>query len=142
MSPNIEAWDPGFRTLAKIAKWYPQSAYSGLGMLIYIEWKYLQRTVSGFSSLMDPIHYALIEAFFPALLGREKVSADLKEILGYSVKHVGLGIPDPGLSEEHTYNTSKAASEVLVGSLLGGNNLNHVSHKGCVRRASADGRKQ
>ena len=43
---------------------------------------------------------------------------------------------------EREYKTSKAASEVLVHSLLGGNNLNCVAHKGCVRRASADRRKQ
>ena len=40
------------------------------------------------------------------------------------------------------YNTSKASIKVLVGSLLGGTDLNFVAHKGCVRRASADGRKQ
>ena len=45
-------------------------------------------------------------------------------------------------SQERAYNTSKAAREVLVGSILGGTNLNYVAHKGCVCRASADGRKQ
>ena len=40
------------------------------------------------------------------------------------------------------YNTSKAAIEVLVGSLLVGTNLNYVSHRGCVRRSIADGRKK
>ena len=43
------------------------------------------------------------------------VSDDLREILGHSAKHRGLGIPDPRLSAECAYNTSKAASEVLVG---------------------------
>ena len=53
----------------------------------------------------------------------------------------GLGIPAPRLSAEHAYNTSKAASHVLVGSLLGGTNLTYVAHKGCVRRESVDGLK-
>ena len=43
---------------------------------------------------------------------------------------------------ERAHNTSKAASEVLVGSLLGGTDLNYVLHKGCVHRASAGGQKQ
>ena len=43
---------------------------------------------------------------------------------------------------KRAYNTSKAASEVLVGSLLGGTDLNYVVHKGCICRASSDGRKQ
>ena len=69
---------------------------------------------------MVPIEDDLREAFFPALFGGEEVSADLREILGHSVKRRGLGILKPRLLAEHAYNTSKSASEVLVGSLLGG----------------------
>ena len=54
----------------------------------------------------------------------------------------GLGIHDPQLLVEHAYNTSKSFSEFLVGSLLGGTDLNYVAHKSCVLRASADGRNQ
>ena len=89
---------------------------------------------------MGPIEDSLIEAFLPAFFGGGGgVSADLREIIGRCVKLRGLGIPDPGLSVEREYNTSKAPSEVLVGTLLGGTDLNYVAHKGCVRRASADG---
>ena len=34
----------------------------------------------------------------------------LSEILGHSVKNGGQGIPDPRLSEECAFNTTKAAS--------------------------------
>ena len=44
------------------------------------------------------------------------------------MKRGGLGIPDPRLSEEHAYNTSKADIGVLVGSFLGGTNLNYIVH--------------
>ena len=67
------------------------------------------------------------------------MSTDLREILVHSVKRGDLGIMDPRLSEECAYNTSKATNEVLVGSLLGGTNLNYVANRGCVHRASADG---
>ena len=43
---------------------------------------------------------------------------------------------------EHAHNTSKAASEVLVGSLIGFTNLDYVVHIACVCRVSADARKQ
>ena len=46
------------------------------------------------------------------------------------------------MSAERAYNTSKEASEVLVGSLLGSNDLNYLAHKGCVRRSSDNRRKQ
>ena len=59
---------------------------------------------------MGPIEEALREKFFPSLFGGEEITANFQEILGHSVKHSGLGIPDPRLSEECAYNTSKAAS--------------------------------
>ena len=49
-----------------------------------------------------------------------------------------LGIQDPRISAESAYNTSKEASEFLIGSLLGGTELNYVEHKGCIHRAIAD----
>ena len=58
------------------------------------------------------------------------------------MKHGGLGITDLRLLVESVYSTYKAPIEVLVGSLLGGTDLNYVAHKRYVRRASADGRKQ
>ena len=57
------------RTLAKISKQYPQSAYAGLVMSIQLEWKYMQTNVPGVGTLMGPIEDALREALFPALLG-------------------------------------------------------------------------
>ena len=93
--PKVEAWDHMVLTLAKIAKRYPQLAYDGLGMSLQLKWQYLQRTVPGVASLMVPIEDALRQAFFPVLFGGEEVSPDLREILGHSVKRVGLGIPYP-----------------------------------------------
>ena len=59
---------------------------------------------------MGPIEEALREKFFPLLFGGEEITANFRKILGHSVKHGGLGIPDPWLSAKSSYNTSKAAS--------------------------------
>ena len=75
----MEAWSHGFRTIAKIAKRYTQSAYAGLGMLLQIEWQYLQRTVPGFGTLMGLIEDALREAFFPELFGRGRSTLTSKK---------------------------------------------------------------
>ena len=84
--PKVEAWSYRVRILAKIAKQYPQSTYAVLGMLLQLQWQYLQRTVPVVDSILGPIEDALREAFFPALFGGEEVSADHREILGHSVK--------------------------------------------------------
>ena len=74
-------------------------AYAGLGMLLQLEWQYLQRTVPVVGTLMDPVEEALREKFFPALFRGEEINADFRKILGHSVNHGCLGIPDPGCQQ-------------------------------------------
>ena len=110
MKLQVEAWSHRFRILSKISQRHPQLAYIGLGMSLQSEWKYLQRTVPRVGTLMGPIEEALREKFFPTLFGGEEINANFWKILGHSVKHGVLGIPEPRLSAECAYNTSKAAS--------------------------------
>ena len=106
-------------------------------MLFQLEWKFLQRNVPGFGTLMGPpIEEALREKLFSQLFGGEDINANFRKILGHSVKHGGLCIPDPRLSAECAYNTSKAASWELVDSLLGCSALNYIGHSSCVCKAS------
>ena len=116
-------------------------ACARLGMSLQLKFQYLKRTVPGVGSIMVPIYDSLREAFLPEIFGGEEVSSDLREILGHSVKRDGLGILDPCMLVKRAYNTSKAAIEVLVGSLLGITYLNYVAHKGFVRISRTDRRK-
>ena len=56
---------------------------------------------------MGPIEDALREKLFFALLRGKDINANFRKILGHSVKRGGLGIPDPRLSAEILYNTSR-----------------------------------
>ena len=85
---------------------------------------------------MGPIEEALREKIFPALFGGEDIKANFRQIIGHSVNHGSLGIPDPQLSVDSAYSTYKAASGELVDSLLGGSALNYVGHRACERKAS------
>ena len=66
---EMEAWASGVSILGKIDRRPPQSAYAGLGMLLQLDWQYLQRHVPEVVTLMDPIEEALREKFFPAIFG-------------------------------------------------------------------------
>ena len=131
----MKAWAHRVRVLGKIAQWHPQSAYDGLVMLLQLEWQYLQSTVPRVGTMMGPIEESLREKFFPALFVGEEINTDFRKILGHRVKHGCFGIPDPRLSEESAYKTSKAASRELVDSLIGGSVLNYVGHRACLRWA-------
>ena len=123
VKPQVEEWSHGVRVFGKIDRQHSQLDYSGLGMLLQLQWQYLQKTVPGVGTLMGPIQEALREKLFPALFEGKESNANFRKILGHSVKHGGLGILDPRLSAESAYNTSKAASGGLVDSLLGGSAL-------------------
>ena len=140
--PKVEAWSQGVHTQARISKRYTQSAYADLGMSLELKWQYLQRTVPGVGTMIGPIEDALREDLFPTFFGGEEVRAELREILGHSLKWGGLDIPDPRLSAEHVYNSTKAASDALVGSLLGGTNHNYIYNKAFMRISSVDSQKQ
>ena len=111
-------------------------------MLLQIEWQYLQNTVSRVVTLMGPTEETLRDKFFPAIFRGEEINANFRKILGRSVSHGGLGIPDPCLLADSTYNTSKAASGELVYSLLGDNALNYIGHMACVCQAILAARRE
>ena len=90
--------------------------------------------------MMGPIEEALREKCFPSLFRGEEINANFWQILGHSVKAGDIGIPQPRLSAECAYNTSKAASREMVDSLLGGSVLNYVGHRACVCKASQTAR--
>ena len=107
-----------------------------------LKWQYLQRTVPGVGTLMGTIEEALREKLFPALFGGEEINADFRQILVHSVKHGGLCIPDPRLSADIAYNTSKVDIRELVDSLLGGSALKYLGHRASVRKASLGARRE
>ena len=78
------------------------------------------------------IEEALRDTLFPTLFSRKEINANFWKILYHSVNCGGLGITDPRLSVDGVYNTSNSDCGGLVGSLLGGINLNYAGHISCI----------
>ena len=104
VKPQVKAWTHRVRVIGKIDQRNTHLAYAGLGMSLQLEWQYLQRNVPGVGTLISPIEEAPREKFSPEIFRGEEINADFRKILGHSVKHGGLGIPDPRLSAESAYN--------------------------------------
>ena len=96
VKPQVEAWAHGVRVLGKIARQHPKLAYVGLGMSFQLKWQYLQRTFPGVGTLMGPIEEALRKNSSLRYSRGEEINSNFRRILGHSVKHGGLGIPEPG----------------------------------------------
>ena len=64
-APASQNWVEGMRDLEIFAKQNPQTAYTGLGMLLQLKSQYLQKNVPGVGALMEKIELAIREDFFP-----------------------------------------------------------------------------
>jgi hypothetical protein len=119
LEPKIQDWVFGVKTLAKVAKSFPQAAYAGLAKSLQSEWQYLQRVVPGVAERFRPIEEALAGTFLPALLATAAADvAPLRDQFALSVRHAGMGIPDPTQTAERCFASSEDCASTLTASLL------------------------
>lgn len=105
LTPKIQEWVAEVKILAKAAKRYQQTAYSGLVRSLQTEWTYLQRVVPDLVDFFARVERALLEDFLPALFAETDANA-LRELACFPVRFGGLGIPDPAASAAATFGTS------------------------------------
>jgi hypothetical protein len=84
-----------------------------------LEWQYLQRVVPGVADRFGPIEEALAGTFIPALLATEAAEvATLRAQFALSVRHAGMGIPDPTQTAERCFASWEDCASTLTASLL------------------------
>ena len=125
LAPQIEAWEAGVKTLARVAKRFPQTAYAGLTKSLQTEWTYLQRVVPDIANSFAPIEEAITTNFLPALFDGEPPDRDLTQL---PVRMAGMGIPDPWRHAQRHYQTSRMMTEAVNTSLMTGAELDTSSY--------------
>ena len=68
-NPKWRHGTTGWAPWVKYTRIIPQLSYGGLGVLLQLKWQYLHMTVLRVGIIMRHIGEALVETFFPALLG-------------------------------------------------------------------------
>ena len=83
------------KRLGVFARAFPHMVYSGLMVLIQIEWKFVQRVIPVFGTFFVPLEAALRNEFLPFLLGfsREEFTDSLHKQILWGVKQASIGIP-------------------------------------------------
>jgi hypothetical protein len=150
--PQVAKWAAAVEKLAEIALRYPQTAYAGLAMSLQGEWQYLLRTVPGAGALMGPIEKAIREVFLPALFGEPDaggcITDDEREMYGLSVRHTGLGIPNPCTTGDQCLDMSESCCSMLTASIREGEDLvygehtKHVKNIRVVKKGEKDGKNE
>jgi hypothetical protein len=141
--PQVRKWAEGVRTLAKVARRFPHTAYAGLVWSLQAEWQYLSRVSQHAAVHLGPIETALREEFIPALFNRRNMtlSESDRRHSANRIKRGGLGIRDPRAEAPLLNEASLSASSDLVKALVDGTDLSLPGHTTTVRGASATARK-
>ena len=113
------------KTLARVAKRYPQMAYTGLIKSLQTEWTYLHQVVPDIATAFAPIEEAIKTDFLPALFDREPPDRDLTQL---PVRMAGMGIPHPWRHSQRHYQTSQMMTEAVNTSLMIGVELDASSY--------------
>jgi hypothetical protein len=118
LSDKILTWIEAVRILAKIAKQYPQTAYSGMARSLQMEWQYTLRVIPGVAALFQPLAQVIAEEYLPALLEESGAFPEgLRDRLALPARWLGLGIPDPSEIADECHSTSKTLTAPLTHSL-------------------------
>ena len=125
IAPKLEAWKMGIKTLARIAKRYPQTAYAGLTKSLQTEWTYLQRVVPNIHESFSEIEKAIAEDFLPALFDGAPPDRRISQL---PVRMAGLGIPISRLHAQRHYMTSLNMTAEVSSSLKSGEELDAINY--------------
>ncbi len=129
LEPQIQKWVEGVKTLAKVARRYPQTAYAGLVQSLQGEWQYLQRVVPETSDAFAPLEEAISRIFLPALLEEPSENlAPMRALLALSPRQAGLGVASPQLTATTSHESSVKSTGHLANSIKAGDPLDATAY--------------
>ena len=134
---KIRVWEQGVKALVHVALRYPHTAYAAFVFSLQAEWQHLCRLCPSAETHLAPVEEAIRLSLIPAIVGLEEpVDDNFQCLLAHGVKQGGLAIRNPCKAAPILYQTLKAATEILVTSLLNGESLDSQEHCLCIRAAS------
>ncbi len=109
----VAKWVAAVETLAKVAKMFPQTAYTGFTFCLQNEWQYLQHVIADTRPFFEPLEKAIRTHFIPALLGllAGDIDGKYRELLMHSVTKGGLALRNP-------MDTAALVYAALIGATL------------------------
>ena len=94
IKPKVKEWATSVKILSRIAKRFPQAAYTGLVFVLQCEWEYITMVVPGVAPFLAPIEDTIHKHFIPALFDVPSnfVTSKFCICLSHSVKQAGIGL--------------------------------------------------
>ena len=115
---KVQEWSHHIELLSTIAKTQPQAAFITLTKSLQHEWTFIQRVIrdNGSSLPFQALEDLLGSTFIPSLLGHDCSDLD-RTLFSLPIKMGGLNIRIPTITAITTFDSSRAATRILVDSI-------------------------
>ncbi len=100
------------KTLSKFAETEPQAAYAAFTHGFHGKWTFLQRVIPDIADLFLPLEEELSANFIPKITGRILTNIE-REIVALPARLGGLGLRNPALSSNDSFEASKQVTQPL-----------------------------
>ncbi len=115
---QMESWITDIKDLARIAGKEPQLAYAAYVYGTSKRWNYMCRTTPDISQLLKPLEYTIKETFIPAVIGREFIDQNFRDMISLPAKLGGMSILNVLETSDREYNNSIRVTEQLTQSVI------------------------
>ena len=123
----VNEWTQQIKSLAEIAAFEPQAAYTAFTSCIRHKYTFYLRTIPNISELLQPLEDAIRSKLIPALTEGRNVTDDERLLLSLPARLGGMGIISPMRMSDMENEFSNDATSVLTSAII--NQQKHL-HQG------------
>ena len=124
------------KRLARVARWFLQTAFARLSKSLQAEWQYALRVLPGTESAFKPIEATLADDFLPALFGLDPGELDAhQDLLALPTKSGGIGVLDPTKTSSLVNAALVCITKVLTDTLMLGGPEFSAEHSSLRRKS-------
>ena len=119
LADKVQIWADSVKTLAGLARKYPQLAYVVLQRSLQQEWAFVQWVAPGIGDAFGLAEEALRKTFLTVLFRGLVEGAPGRGVTRLPVKQAGMALPDPTLTAPENWTASCVITGHLVAELRG-----------------------
>ena len=118
VSKLVEKWILQIKTLAEIAAFEPQAAYTAFTLCIRHRYTYYLRTIPDISDLLQPLEDVIRSHLIPSLTDGRRVTDDERQLLSLPPRLGGMGIISAVQMSDQEHEFSKSATVTLTDAIM------------------------
>lgn len=137
---KIDEWVSKTRKMTEAAHSSPQAVHTAFTKSLQCQWAFLQRVVEGTGDVFKPLWHVISRELIPAIFGRDILGRNEVEVLALPARLGGIGMINPTIDRESSFQSSKRTAEKVILSISTGDPLDFLDHQESVATACKEER--